>query len=825
MLGAAIITITLAPGTATAGPEPPAGDGSTALVWRGRPRAEIVVGEAGEGPERRAGDVLAAEIERRTGCRLPVAGDGPGPVGGLPVRLLIGGVASNRQVAELERLGSLRLAELAAPDGFAVATCRTGRRSAIVIRGATARATLYGVGRFLRALRFRGRTATAPWLNVCEHPDHPFRALFLATHLQDVGYKDWSVAQWRAYLTELALWGADQIWYLPMQFGQMRNVFEGRGTPEQQRRWEVYQQVPGLIRELGLQVGIYIGVNDIFEDQMTPELTATYGWLGMEQNEACPSKPKAWELILNDRGEFFRRLPHLDYCYFPTTDYSGCCCPDCQPWARTYLKLVEATVPLVRKYHPTCRIILSTQQLPHEQQQMIVEALRDGPDWVNYLQVWGSGGIGDTSPVTPEAIRRGIPARYPLLVYPEITMTGGWGAFGAHVMVDRFDYDLRGGFARLAPYVAGSFPYSEGLHDDLLKVMWAQKEWSHARPPREVLDDYCRWYFGEAAAPPAAQAILLMADNWSHQGDAEQAAEVLRLLAQAKARLPGWAKDGWRMRLLELRALMDSYQADRELLTIGGPAGREALRRCVAARGAAAAREALVTAQRLLDAPPTPDPRQTETEALRRLLERDGFRQAPPGGFFTPQAGERQRFMRAQIDYAGRDAQPDRIRQAAFCALEGWMEAEDFLPSGLPQETPTASGWKWGSNIGGFTGPGHLVSQGRAAGPLARVVNAPVTGEYTLWVRDQNHQGGHRGTDGSLRMRVNGQPTPVFGRDPAHPETWTWTLLGRFCLDRGPVELAFEDCGDGFSVTDCVLLSADPDYRPEGLAANAAETR
>ncbi len=86
----------------------------------------------------------------------------------------------------------------------------------------------------------------------------------------------------------------------------------------------------------------------------------------------------------------------------------------------------------------------------------------------------------------------------------------------------------------------------------------------------------------------------------------------------------------------------------------------------------------------------------------------------------------------------------------------------------------------------------------------------------TNWVRDQNHQGGLRGTDGSLRLRVNGQPTPAFGNDSAHPETWTWKLLGRFQLPPGQVELTFEDLGAGFSVTDCVLLTPDADYRPEG---------
>jgi hypothetical protein len=76
-----------------------------------------------------------------------------------------------------------------------------------------------------------------------------------------------------------------------------------------------------------------------------------------------------------------------------------------------------------------------------------------------------------------------------MLIYPEITMAAGWGSYGAHVMVDRVDQNLgERGFDRIARQADGFFGYSECLHDDLLKVLWAQKGKCHSVPPRAARD-------------------------------------------------------------------------------------------------------------------------------------------------------------------------------------------------------------------------------------------------------------------------------------------------------------------------------------------------
>lgn len=793
---------------------------------------DVAVPAKSTAAEKSGARLLIEQFRRRSRCPIRLVDAHARPKPAARVRILLGDPQRHGEIADLVRSGRIALPERIDAEGYAVKTS-PGNPLVIVIAATHAPGVVFGVGRLLRSLRFGEKHVAVPSLDLVDKPQHRFRAEFLATHMQDNGYKDWTPDQWRAYVDDLAIWGVNQVWYLPMQFGQTNNVFKGKGSVQEQRRWEVYRHVPTIVRDVGLGVGIYIGVNDIFADEMIPGIEAAPG-MAIEQNHACPSRPEGWKRIMADREQLFQRMPQLDYCYFPTTDYGGCGCKSCQPWSRTYLKLAKAEAALVHRHHPNCRVVLSTQFLPYEEQLTIARALDERPAWADALHAWGSGGIGDGP--------RGFPPRsgnarqsygYPLLIYPEITMAAGWGSYGAHVMVDRFDYNLGdGGFDRIAAHAAGFFCYSEGLHDDLIKVIWAQKGWRHAAKPRDVTAEYCRFHFGEEAAPLAEKAILVMAANWDHRPDFALTGQEVRLVQQAEAAMPAWARESWRTRLLKLRALSDHAKAQRQRQMQFIVTQRDGiLRDCIRQTDAVAARARLVEAGALaanFEKARASDPHTAAIQSLLEKLRTDGFYRssAVPIPDFLKEAREgrgrdspREAFLRAQLAWGTRaGATLDEVRQAAWAGSSGWIEAEDFLPADLSEETATAAGWKWGSNIAGFSGRGHLVSQGRATGMLSQRLAIAAGGSYWLWVRDHNHQGGMRGTDGSLRLLVSGKPTPPFGNDRVHAETWTWKLLGRFQLSPGHVELTFEDLGDGFSVTDCLLLTPNADYRPEGIS-------
>jgi hypothetical protein len=239
--------------------------------------------------EKNAARLFVQQFRRRSDCPIRIAEAGAPADPAVRVRILLGDRRRQREIAELEQSGRITLPDRIEAEGYAIRTC-AGDPRVIVLASSDPQGNLFGVGRLLRTFRFGEKGVTLPWLDAVESPQHTFRAEFLATHMQDNGYKDWILDQWRAYVAEMAIWGVNQIWYLPMQFGQTNNVFLGKGTAEQQRRWEVYRQVPDVVRELGLSVGIYIGVNDIFADEMIPGIEAAPG-MAIEQNHVCPSHP------------------------------------------------------------------------------------------------------------------------------------------------------------------------------------------------------------------------------------------------------------------------------------------------------------------------------------------------------------------------------------------------------------------------------------------------------------------------------------------------------------------------------------------------------
>jgi len=63
------------------------------------------------------------------------------------------------------------------------------------------------------------------------------------------------------------------------------------------------------------------------------------------------------------------------------------------------------------------------------------------------------------------------------------------------------------------PFSEGDIIYSEGHHDEFHQYMWARLLWKPDMTLEEVLREYCRLYFGEAAAAPMAEAMLQLEKN------------------------------------------------------------------------------------------------------------------------------------------------------------------------------------------------------------------------------------------------------------------------------------------------------------------------
>ncbi|MDD2599262.1 MAG: hypothetical protein PHO37_08570 [Kiritimatiellae bacterium] len=134
------------------------------------------------------------------------------------------------------------------------------------------------------------------------------------------------------------------------------------------------------------------------------------------------------------------------------------------------------------------------------------------------------------------------------------------------------------------------------------------------------------------------------------------------------------------------------------------------------------------------------------------------------------------------------------------------VEAEDFQFKGS---------WLTLENKELSSGKEYLFAGERGAVlPAATAVKIPRAGVYHLWVRAQDFAGDRPGTR-TFTMSVNGeQSKEIFGRSAK--DGFNWEPGGAFDLPSGEVLLAIHDVSKAYGRVDAVLLTTDPDLKPEG---------
>jgi hypothetical protein len=187
--------------------------------------------------------------------------------------------------------------------------------------------------------------------------------------------------------------------------------------------------------------------------------------------------------------------------------------------------------------------------------------------------------------ILAEGTTRPMPGKLPMVGFPEISMhdTFPWGGFGATPLTARARQQWDG----VKQQIAGGFPYSEGIYEDITKIVISQFYWGD-RPVAETLREYIAFEYSPDAVdevlkviatleqnhhmrwwPGELDGVKLQLDWFPSRGAAVQvdpgAEEAYATLQRLDAKLTPQARQAWRWRILYLRALLDS-----ELKTNGG---------------------------------------------------------------------------------------------------------------------------------------------------------------------------------------------------------------------------------------------------------------
>ncbi len=452
-------------------------------------------------------------------------------------------------------------------EGFKIAD---GKDDNIQIIGNDQRGVLYGIGKFLRTSTYSKDGFTAGKWRGTSVPEKPVRGMYLATHFYNF-YQTAPVEEVERYIEDIALWGVNTImvWY------DMHH-FKGFDDPEAVAFRDRLKQFTLTAQRLNIGVGFTMIGNEGYAGSPV-NLQAISGGSrgGYYPTDICPNKPGGMEYILKAKEEFFnwcRDIKPEYVCIWPY-DQGGCGSADCQPWGSNgFIKCAKAISAMAREKIPGVKVIISTWFFDSTEWEDVSSQLAMDHNWADMILAEDIPGY-QISNLPPLA------GNLPTVGFPEISMhnTFPWGGFGATPLPNH----LLGQWQKVQNKLSGGFPYSEGIFDDISKVICAQLYWNSNTPLEEILKEYIAYEYSPEAVNDVLKVIKTLEQNhhtrwwpgklegvkltmdWFPSKNAKPQAdpgaeEAYAAVKQVDAKLPEWARKSWRWRILYIRTMLDA---------------------------------------------------------------------------------------------------------------------------------------------------------------------------------------------------------------------------------------------------------------------------
>ncbi len=519
-------------------------------------RVHILIGARaggdGSGPatvEFQAAKLLGGRLTASSGVKVMLMRDSlsqPLKVEPGTLTILLGTVERNDALASLfARHHIPPLTDLApGPEGFLLKTVSDTGGRVVIAAGRDDRGCVYAAGEILRRAHYLvGAVGFPHELEVRTAPAFGFRGTqFGQSHvaLNKAKVRPWTQAEIESKIADFALAGANVL-QVPV------TIKETDAT---------YRYIKGL----GLKTIVHWSAN---AGSGPPEWQAkeSIGRVGY----LCPSVPEARQELLRSVEAAFAKSPHFDYVSFSGGDGGGCECDRCKPYGAVFIRLVEDYAAIIHRYHPDAQVMFTNQKFDNEDDLAIFRYLREHPNtglrafcvgpgsdamsWQpghrqhHRMDLFRYPGFGPFSRYMQEIVHQ-LPPHVDLAFYNEIThwryaqhayiqayprpdKDGNHPPHWNHFIYERMPdpyltqvYDrltffawpryYRWVFGEVVRYGLGDCTHSSGTHDHFNQWMWQRLLWSPHRTAEDVVDEYCRTWFGPEAAPLMARAIFLM---------------------------------------------------------------------------------------------------------------------------------------------------------------------------------------------------------------------------------------------------------------------------------------------------------------------------
>jgi hypothetical protein len=408
--------------------------------------------------EKKAVQMLIEEVEHRTALNWPQA-PGTGPI----IKIHH---ATNKTPAE----------------GFHL----TVHGETVDIQGNDERGTLFGVGRFLRALRWDHFQASIDDnLDITTSPKYALRGHQIGYRPKVNTYDAWTPAIFEQYLRDMVIFGTNAVELIPP-----RSDDDDDSPHFHLSKIDMMAEMSRICADYGIDVWIWY-----------PAMDKDY------------SDPKTVESALKEWSEVYKKLPRIDAIFVPGGDPGHT-----QP--KYMFALLEKQKQELRKYHPKGQMWMSPQNFDAAWFQEFLGLMQNEPKWLDGVV------YGPWTRVTIQELRAKIRAHYPIRYYPDITHTihaefpvPEWDvAFAvteARESINPRPTDYKKIFHHMMPSAnLGFLTYSEGVNDDMNKFVWSGLGWDPDQDVGQILREWARWFISPAHETALAQAVLDLEQDW-----------------------------------------------------------------------------------------------------------------------------------------------------------------------------------------------------------------------------------------------------------------------------------------------------------------------
>lgn len=422
-------------------------------------------------------------------------------------------------------------------EGFRLVHQQIGGRDLLWFIGADQRGLLFAIGEFLRTADLSKQKI------LFDKKYEKSSAPMYAIRGHQIGYRNtanswdaWDFKQFERYFRDLAFFGTNAIENIPFQ--------DGAASPHMKiNREEMHIKMSQMCQAYDLDYWV---------------------WTPADVDLADPQK---FQEELKAHIEFYKNCPRLDGVFFPGGDPG-------ENHPKYVLPFLKAVAAELKKYHPKAGVWLSLQGFNDEEVNYFYDYLdQNKPDWFTGIV---------TGPSSPDlaSTRFRLDKKYQHRHYPDLTHTvrcqyptENWDqAFalteGREVTNPQPSYYAKI-HNRFAPFTDGFLSYSDGVHDDVNKVIWSQMAWNTEKDVRQVMVEYARYFFGNSVAEAAADGILALERNWVGPVEENGGIETSFAFWQNLEKNHPELKGNWRWQQLVMRAYYDTFIKRRKMYEQG----------------------------------------------------------------------------------------------------------------------------------------------------------------------------------------------------------------------------------------------------------------